>query len=254
MIDCPVCHHGKWSEIYKINLWAIKECAECGFARIDPMPVQESRPAFFTNENIVKRAVKKHTWPQKFSRFMKRASNKVLRRGKSEIFYKALSAHLLPGSKILDIGCGDGSFLALAGKKFICSGIEISDHLAGLAKAREGLMIKTGNFLEADFAGEKYDGITLISLLEHLTDPLRALQKCYDLLSERGMLLIKTVNYECGNRRIKKGNWTGFRPPDHAVYFSPSNLKRILKSIGFKEIKTSSWIFNDNMYCLALKK
>lgn len=253
MIDCPVCHHGKWSEIYKIDPWTIKECVVCGFAKIDPTPAQESRPAFFSNENISKRALKKHTRSQKFSRFMKRVSNKVLRRGKSEIFYKVLSAHLFPGAKILDIGCGDGSFLALAGKKFICSGIEISDYLAGLAKAREGLIIKKGNFLEADFEGEKYDGITLISFLEHLIDPLKALQKCFDLLSERGMLLIKTVNYACANRKIKKENWTGFRPPDHAVYFSPLNLKRILKGIGFKKIKVTSWIFNDNMYCLAWK-
>jgi len=141
----------------------------------------------------------------------------------------------------------------LASKKFICSGIEISEYLANLAKTREGLTIKTGNFLEADFAGEKYNGITLISLLEHLSDPLRTLQKCFDLLRDGGILLIKTVNYECANRKIKKENWTGFRPPDHVVYFGPSNLKRILTKIGFKKIKASSWTFNDNMYCAAWK-
>ena len=47
--------------------------------------------------------------------------------------------------------------------------------------------------------------------------------------------------------------WTGFRPPDHIVYFTPKNLSCMLKKIGFSKIKFSSWIFNDNMYCDAIK-
>ncbi|PIY82990.1 MAG: hypothetical protein COX96_03200 [Candidatus Omnitrophica bacterium CG_4_10_14_0_2_um_filter_44_9] len=251
MLNCPVCDNEKWLKAYKIGQWAIDECVVCGFAKINPMPTQESRPEFFTNDNIVKRKIKKFSALQRFSRVMKRVSNKVLRRGKSEIFYKELLSCLFPGAKILDVGCGDGSFLALASKKFICSGIEISGHLANLAKAREGINIKLGNFLEADFVGEKYDGITLISLLEHLTDPAGTFQKCFDLLNDKGVLLVKTVNYGCANRKIKKENWTGFRPPDHVVYFDASNLKRMLEKIGFKKVEPSSWIFNDNMYCTA---
>ncbi len=251
MKNCPVCNNEKWSKAFKIGIWTIEECAVCKFAKINPMSTQESRTEFFSNESTIKRKLKKFSTIQKFSRAMKRASNKVMRRGKSEIFYKKLLDHLPSGSKVLDVGCGDGSFLALASERYSCSGIEISEYLADLARKREGLTIKTGNFLEADFGQEKFDGITLISLLEHLSDPLRTLQKCFDLLRNGGILLLKTVNYECANRKIKREKWTGFRPPDHVVYFGPANLKRILMKIGFNNIRTSSWAFNDNMYCAA---
>ena len=64
---------------------------------------------------------------------------------------------------------------------------------------------------------------------------------------------MKTVNYNCLNRKIKKESWTGFRPPDHVVYFNPSNLELLLKKMGFKKIKISAMPFNDNMYCEAIK-
>lgn len=183
---------------------------------------------------------------------MKRFFNKLMSRDKSGIFLRKFFLYLSPGAKILDIGCGDGSFIKQAKEKFDCMGLEISEYLASLAR-KNGLNIIVGNFLLTDFANEKYDGITLISLLEHLGDPEVAMKKCFSLLNKGGVLLIKTVNYGCLNRRIKRGNWTGFRPPDHIIYFTPPSLKRLLRKIGFTKIKISSWAFNDNMYCDAWK-
>jgi len=162
-----------------------------------------------------------------------------------------MSKHLPRGAKVLDIGCGDGSFISGAKDSFLCTGIEISDYLASLARGRSGIKVITGNFLNMEFKNEEYDGVTLISLLEHLDDPLHAMKKCFGFLRQGGLLLIKTVNYDCFNRKIIGSLWTGFRPPDHVVYFSPSNLKLLLEKVGFKKIKISSMPFSDNMYCEA---
>ena len=252
MLVCPVCASSKWTEVYKIKEWSVGECPVCGFARIDPLPARETRPEFYSQEKVIHRNVKQLSPAQKFSRTLKRFFNSMSNRDKSAIFYNKLVRYLPSGARILDIGCGDGSFLKLARKQFDCSGIEISEYLADLAR-KEGLKVLAGNFLFKDFANEKYDGITLISLLEHLDDPQRALKKCFGLLDSGGVLLLKTVNYGCLNRVIKGGEWTGFRPPDHAVYFNPSNLERLLKKTGFSKIKVSAWPFNDNMYCDARK-
>lgn len=252
MFVCPVCQNTKWAEAYKIKRYSIGECTVCGFARIDPLPVEESRPEFYSKEEVVERNNKKRALLRRSLRAIKSLFRKAARYDKSKVFYDKLRRYLPPRSKILDIGCGDGTFLKTAKERFNCSGIEISEYLAALAK--EGDMnIMVGNFLAADFGGQKYDGITLISILEHLDDPAGALNKCFDLMNKGGSLLIKTVNYSSINRAIKKENWTGFRPPDHVVYFSPSNLKQLLKKIGFSKIKFSAWASNDNMYCDAWK-
>jgi 2-polyprenyl-3-methyl-5-hydroxy-6-metoxy-1,4-benzoquinol methylase len=107
--------------------------------------------------------------------------------------------------------------------------------------------------LTVDFDKEQHDAVTLISLLEHLDDPKRALERCYELLNNNRVLLLKTVNYACLNRKIRGGKWAGFRPPDHVGYFSPSNLKKLLQKTGFTRIKIFAPPFADNMYCDAWK-
>lgn len=251
MLICPICISEKWIMRYKIDRWDIEECAVCGFARIDPMPQRENRAEFYSQEKVDKRNVGNKSSSHRLSSKLKNIFGRIARRNKSGIFYKKLLNHLPRKARILDIGCGDGSFLKLAKNDFNCTGIEVSAYLADLAGKQGDLKIITGNFLTADFADNKYDGITLISLLEHLDDPAHAIERCFRLLNKGGALLLKTVNYGCLNRRIKKGDWTGFRPPDHVVYFNPRNLKLLLEKKGFKKIKIAAWPFNDNMYCYA---
>jgi SAM-dependent methyltransferase len=253
MIICPVCGSKEWIKRYRIDAWTIEECDTCGFADIDPMPVRENRAECYSEAKVVERNVKEKNSLQKLSRFLKRLFSRIAKRDKSAVFYNKLREYLAPKSKVLDIGCGDGSFICRAKENFICTGIEISDYLASLAEKRPGIKVIIGNFLNTDFMDEKYDGITLISILEHLDEPLQAMKKCFGFLRQGGVLLMKTVNYNCLNRRIRKEEWTGFRPPDHVVYFNPSNLELLLKKAGFKKIKISSMPFNDNMYCEAWK-
>lgn len=253
MHTCPVCENTSWAGVYKISRWDIKECLFCGFARIDPMPSGFMRPELYSESNVVARNTKKRSAQQKFFAAAKRFFSRIGRRNKSAIFYEKLSKYLASGSNILDIGCGDGSFLKLAKQSFVPTGIEISEYLSRLAREEKDIQIITGDFLALDMGNEKFDGITLISILEHLRDPAQALKKCFDLLRAGGILLIKTVNYGCLNRIARKGTWSGFRPPDHVVYFTPYNLTRLLKKTGFSKTKISAWPFNDNMYCDAWK-
>lgn len=250
---CQVCENTRWTNVYRIGEWNIEECVVCGLARIDPLPTGESRPELYSKENVVSRNTKQQTRSQKFSKAMKRLFIRIMNQNKSAIFYDKFSRYLPAGSKVLDVGCGDGSSLKLTKRRFVCTGIEISEYLADLAKKQGDIKVITGDFLTSNLVNEKFDGITLISLLEHLNDPKAAIRKCFDLMNRGGVLLIKTVNYGCLNRMIKKKQWTGFRPPDHIFYFNSSNLKSLLEKTGFTKIKISAWPFNDNMYSNAWK-
>jgi hypothetical protein len=84
-----------------------------------------------------------------------------------------------------------------------------------------------------------------------MSHPEEVVKKCFDLMKPGGVLLIKTVNYGCLNRIVRKEAWTGFRVPDHVAYFDPSDLRRLLERIGFSRIRISAWPLSDNMYCDA---
>ncbi len=49
-----------------------------------------------------------------------------------------------------------------------------------------------GDFLEHDFGDQKFDLITLVHCIEHFSDPRVAIRKIRDLLTERGVIYIRT--------------------------------------------------------------
>lgn len=250
---CPVCGHSQWKNIYKIDQWTIDECIHCQFARIDPLPVRIDRPEMYTEEKITVRNTKKRGLIRQLAHQLKLFFNGVAGRNKNTIFIKKLHRYLPKGGTILDGGCGAGGILLHARDRYECHGIEISSYLVNLANRNKGLNVKLGDLQSYDFGSQKFDAITLVSIIEHLDDPLGVIQKSYELLKPDGVFLLKTPNYQCWNRFFKKDKWVGLRPPDHIVYFSPSNLKQILKKAGFKKIKITSYPMNDNMYCDAWK-
>lgn len=253
MLICPVCGNTEWVKVYQIDQWEIGQCNVCCFARIDPMPTKEIQGEHYSKKEVIKGDSKKRSSSHGFSRACKQLFNKVTKRNKAKIFYDKLVRYLPPKSRVLDVGCGGGSFIKFAKNQFQCTGIEVSEYLADVARQDGDIEVIVGDFLTTDLLDKKYEAITMISIIEHLEDPLKAVMKCYHHLTEGGVLLIKTVNYGCLNRKIQKGKWPGFRPPNHVVHFTPANLKRFLKKAGFSKMKFSAWTFNDNMYCDAWK-
>jgi SAM-dependent methyltransferase len=253
MSVCPVCGSKEWIIRYRINEWDIDECASCGFARIDPLPGKEARGGYYSEDKVRDRNVKKRSALKNFAKSMKHFFKNISSRDKGKIFISKLYRYLKPGAKVLDVGCGDGTFLEMIKNRFVCTGIEISDYLVAHARKKDRMVILEGDFINNDFKDGKYDGVVMMALIEHLDRPLEALKKCSGLLNDNGMLLLKTVNYGSLNRRIAGTRWAGFRPPDHIVYFNPYNLRVILKKSGFKKINVHATPFSDNMYCEAFK-
>lgn len=249
---CPVCANFIWKTIYKIKSWDVLECKQCDFARIYPFPEMTNRKEYYSKAKVIERNIQK-SFGKRFLGYPKFFLKKLNHRDKHKIFSNKFFRYLSPGAKVLDIGCGDGSFLETLKHTFHCTGIEISEYLGNLAKNRGNIDVFIGNLLTSSFPLKQVDGITLISLIEHVADPARIFQKCYELLNPNGVFLLKTVNYNCLNRKIMREKWNGFRPPDHMIYFSPGNLKQTLQKVGFQKIKISAFPFNDNMYCDARK-
>lgn len=247
--NCFVCEGDNWKKIYTINHWDILQCTSCDFAKIDPFLENLNRSEFYSKENINKRSKKKRSAMREAFRNIKGfTNNTLLKRNKNAIFIKKIHKYFPGGGNILDIGCGDGSFHVELEEKYRCQGIEISKDLAQHAGRIKKLKVVQGDLLTADFSNQKFDLIMIISVLEHLRNPAETLSKCYDLMHEHSVLLIKTINFASHNRDFAGDKWSGLRPPDHLIHFNPKNLKQLLTKVGFRKFKICSWIYNDNMY------
>ena len=114
---------------------------------------------------------------------------------------------LLPGSKILDAGCGNGSDLIVLNEiipKLKLYGIDPSSYAIKTAKKytkKRGLnniFLMPGNFEEYDFK-QKFDVIICLEVIEHLPDMRSVRMFLFALnnaLEEGGHLILSTPNKE----------------------------------------------------------
>ncbi|MGD9603398.1 MAG: class I SAM-dependent methyltransferase [Gammaproteobacteria bacterium] len=250
---CPWCNGTQATTLHRIGAWDIRRCATCGLARIDPYPTPESRPAFYSAEAIEDRRVRKRRGiGSRLAAWIRHWLRRLSGRSKGTLFLRELARRKPPGATVLDIGCGTGAFLRDARAHYRCTGIEISDHLADAAR-KLGVEVVVGNFCEYPFGTRRFDAITMISLIEHLHTPREALARCHALLEDGGVLLLKTVNHGGLNRRLLGARWSGYRPPDHLVYFDPETLRQALRETGFRDVTVRAAWFNDSFYCFAVK-
>jgi 2-polyprenyl-3-methyl-5-hydroxy-6-metoxy-1,4-benzoquinol methylase len=151
--------------------------------------------------------------------------------------------------RVLDIGCGDGGFLAaLAARGWDCHGSELSPLTAQRAAARTGLPIRTGALASDAFAPGSLDAVSIWHVLEHLRDPDGVLADCARWLAPGGLLLVAVPNVASWQARAFAGHWFHLDPPFHLHHFDPSSLARTLADAGFEVAAVNHFCWQYNPY------
>jgi 2-polyprenyl-3-methyl-5-hydroxy-6-metoxy-1,4-benzoquinol methylase len=133
--------------------------------------------------------------------------------------------------RLLDVGCATGFFLNAARLDFETIGIEPSEWAADYARTRLRLDVLTGNLEEVAIESGSFDVVTLIDVIEHVTDPKAALQRVSGLLKPGGWLYLVTPDIGSLSARLLRGRWWGLRPA-HLYYFSQATLRSMLQAAG----------------------
>jgi 2-polyprenyl-3-methyl-5-hydroxy-6-metoxy-1,4-benzoquinol methylase len=137
----------------------------------------------------------------------------------------------------LDIGFGEGALLATAERcGWNCAGVEVSPHALALGKNRRWTVLHPDEAGEAFPAGA-FDVVTLVEVIEHLTDPVRVLGQAVGWLRPGGLLFATTPNADSLNRRWLGPAWSVFCPPEHLTIWSPRGLRRTLRSLGVGDVR-----------------
>lgn len=156
-----------------------------------------------------------------------------------------LAQRVPPPGRILDVGCGSGDFMHVAGSMgYTVEGIDISQASAEICKAR-GLNARAGNFLTESFSS-KFDLITMWDVVEHLRDPAPFLLRAVSILSARGCIFAKIPGF--GELSVGLSNrWPRaagalLGAPSHVQYFDQESLSTLLSRTGFQ----FEWISGGN--------
>lgn len=133
--------------------------------------------------------------------------------------------------RAFQVGCSDGYTLSrIRQEGWEVSGVDPSEKATALARSLYGLEIHVGFFetYETNHL-DKYDLIILTHVLEHLYDPISALDKCRRMLAPGGLILVEVPAL------VYPDQWSiSFFTFEHLNYFSPSTLANSLNMSGLE--------------------
>ncbi len=145
------------------------------------------------------------------------------------------------GTRLLDIGCGEGFFLSNASRAgYITKGIELSQDAAAYARREFGLDVEAKPFEELCFPEDYFDVITLWQVLEHVPYPCMILEEVHRILKPGGLLAMSTPDIGGIPARIFGRRWWNIRRL-HINQFTTKTIMSILKNIGFKNMSSVSY-------------
>ena len=145
--------------------------------------------------------------------------------------------------KLLDIGAGSGIMIEAAmEKRYDCTGVEPSRWLQQRA-SELNLPVLQGVFPHPKIK-ESFDIITLVDVIEHVTEPARLLKDINKQLAPEGIFLLVTPDVNSLAARLLGYKWWHYRFA-HIGYFNKKTLKLILENAGFTLIRMTrpSWYF-----------
>jgi 2-polyprenyl-3-methyl-5-hydroxy-6-metoxy-1,4-benzoquinol methylase len=114
--------------------------------------------------------------------------------------------------RLLDVGCGRGSFAAGVKAKFGCEtwGVEPEPKAAGLAAERLDHALEGCFGPETELPSNYFDCIVFNDVLEHMVDPAAALRYARNLLTREGVLVASIPNiahFQVVWSLVMEGNW-----------------------------------------------
>jgi 2-polyprenyl-3-methyl-5-hydroxy-6-metoxy-1,4-benzoquinol methylase len=155
------------------------------------------------------------------------------------------------GRKLLDVGCGPGTFLSVAQEAgFSVTGVELNPTLAAKARSRTNAEVVAGEFMSAELNGRQFGVITILDLIEHLPDPVAALDRCRALLEPGGCVALYTPNHGGLIVRVARACYRvspkRFGRPvaeifdcSHVVFFDKRSLKAAVTRAGLEVVHTA---------------
>jgi len=232
-INCNLCGSNQSRvSIILSDLLNIVQCENCGLIYRNPRFSENEILENYSSDGVFVEHLKA-VWDYSKNRLFKQN-------------LKRIEGYCPSKGRLLDVGCGYGTFLNIAEESgWDVRGIEISESAFKYASQRWGLKICKGTLKEAKFPDNYFDVVSLWEVLSLVCNPKQELKEAKRILKDGGLVALRLHNavfhvfmhrfFRClGNLNAKLHiNPTIF----HNYNFSPGTIREILEKAGFEEIK-----------------
>ena len=225
---CNICGSKKRKVKFKTYSRTFMSCLRCGLIYRYPMPQKKDVIKFYRNTESSKLEIEEKR-KRIYIEFLKKME-------------KINPSH----RRLLDIGCGYGTFIKIANKSgWEVAGIELSTDACEYIRKKLKLKVYNIDISDINLIKERFDLICMWNVLDHLIDPLGALLKIKGLLEENGLIYIRVPNFQYHYTAYRIGkileqlinNDFAVKTTIFHIYcFTSKTLSFILKRAGFKKV------------------
>ena len=251
LTNCPVCDSKKISFRNKVGnsespkeplKWSLFGCDDCGLRFLNPQPTWQELIPYYPPDYLCY-----NTHVEEEERVVKEA----LQQGE----YRHIS--IPAGKRLLDVGCGGGSFLQVLKKLGVeVKGVEPGESAAAAARD-SGLDVFTGTleeYIAQNGTGEKFDVITCSHVLMATPSPAQTLDCMRQLLAPDGYIWVAVPNAECESARLLGWRWHSAYFPRNIIQFTAKTLSKAGEVAGLEIRRQSTYSFPEAVaYSLCLR-
>ena len=220
IVNCPICKktesnyyistnalmHESNNEVFIFNV-----CNNCEAVFLTNPVTPERLDHYYTDNYLPYRGPA--AWG-KYSSFVANSQKKTDSK-RVNFVKKYLKKNNANNVNVLDLGCGNPSFLELLqqNSKVNCTGIDFSDS-GWKGKNYPNIDLKKVT-IEDYITDKQFDVITLWHYLEHDYNPSQTIEILYNCLKQGGKLIIEVPDYKSISAKIQKSYWQGWHSPRH---------------------------------------
>lgn len=274
--SCPICghagrvlHHSITDRAYGVpGRWQTLRCSHCYSGWLNPVPVADdlprcyvggyythyalpavsmgsSKPVAFLRAAVLSVQKKYHHLQpaSPLAPLIGRLSMLIpLVRRRASFNLGGMVMPFRKGGRLLEIGCGSGSYLAVMRMLgwSVC-GIEPDPVASEVAAKIAGCHVHIGTIEDAPFEPGAFDAIVCNHVIEHVYDPKSFVSSAARLLAKGGLIAVQTPNFQSLGHRLFGADLFSLDPPRHFCHFTPISLRGLFENSGlFCKIKTTT--------------
>ena len=235
---CPICNDSSIFTFIKTNAqmhfvreeFNFDQCSNCLLVFLNPRVPLDKLKNYYTSFYLPYRG------PKAWGKFEKLVQSSQKKLDAKRVRFVDNTQKLSNGSLVLDIGCGNPSFLKACKKSLKCKtmGIDFSDEgWKNELSQFEGINLQVAEIQDLK-AKTRPDVITMWHYLEHDYSPFENLSYLKSISKSTTTLIVEIPNFDSSSRKKYGKNWAGWHTPRHISLFSPNNIQLLLSRAGWK--------------------
>jgi len=166
--------------------------------------------------------------------------------------FARVRAEIAPGSRLLDVACGPGTFVSTLPAGVSCVGLDIAKAQIDYAQVHYATTERSFALMAPGalpVASDSFDVVTVVELIEHIptAEAAQLLAECRRVLRPGGKLVVTTPNYaflwpllEFLTNRLGKVSYED----QHITQYRAPVLRALFRSAGFADPQVDTCLFS----------